>query len=720
MPTTTAEATLTGMFRIGTVLAALVVAGAFAPLADASVRRVELAGSGERALAAATPGEPFTLAGVHWRGSGRVLFRTRSLAGRWSAWRPAAPEEEDGPDPGSAEHRPRVGWRIGSPWWVGPSDRIETKAVGKVSRVRAYLVWSPERGAPYRVPAATEAPAVVLRPSWGADESIRRDDPDLADAVRFAVVHHTAGRNAYSRAEAPAIVKAIQLYHVKGNGWDDIGYNFLVDRFGTVYEGRFGGVERNVIGAHAQGFNTGSVGIAVLGTYEGGVPSKAAQEAVADLIAWRLDLAHVDPSGLLTFISGGSNRFRSGVPVLLRAVSGHRDTGFTDCPGDAFYSRLNTLAGQATRSGLPKIFEPRLESGEGVHRFRARLSSAQPWVVTITSRAGVEVARGEGSGTTVDWAWDAIGTAAASYRWTISAGGARPAAGSVRVGGAAAALAVEVSASPGALTPNGDGQADSAVVEYRLNAAANVTVSVLDPGGAAIATVVDRVWTRAGRHSVTVDGTALADGVYAVVVTARSAAGEQVESSATLTVSRTLGLVSAAPSLFSPNGDGRNDVLDVAFSLTVAADVRVRIERDGKWVATPLVARFEPGAHRFAWDGKRAAGPLRDGEFSAIVEATDAVVGIVTVAVPFVSDTIAPSAQVRRLAGNPARGERAGTAPAHDRRSACRATGREGRRRTHPMERRREPGASGGGGRRWKQKQGRTPRAPPGLTPPSG
>ena len=82
----------------------------------------------------------------------------------------------------------------------------------------------------------------------------------FADQVRFSVVHHTAGRNDYSRGEAAAIVKGIQLYHVQGNGWNDIGYNFLVDRFGTIYEGRFGGSERNVVGAHAQGFNTGSVG----------------------------------------------------------------------------------------------------------------------------------------------------------------------------------------------------------------------------------------------------------------------------------------------------------------------------------------------------------------------------------------------------------------------------------------------------------------------------
>ncbi len=127
-------------------------------------------------------------------------------------------------------------------------------------------------------------------------------------------------------------MKGIQLYHVRGNGWNDIGYNFLVDRFGTVYEGRYGGIERAVVGAHARGFNTGSVGVALLGTYSGAAPTKAAQDALTSLLAWRLDLAHVDPLGMQNVISGGSERWRAEVPVLLRAVSGHRDTGLHRVP----------------------------------------------------------------------------------------------------------------------------------------------------------------------------------------------------------------------------------------------------------------------------------------------------------------------------------------------------------------------------------------------------
>jgi len=207
-------------------------------------------------------------------------------------------------------------------------------------------------------------------------------------------------------------------------------------------------------------------------------------------------------------------------------------------------------------------------------------------------------------------------------------------------------FAVEAAATPTAISPNGDGQADTAQLDYRLSAAANVTVAVVDANSLVVATIVDRVWTDAGRHSTAVDGTALADGVYSIVLTARTAAGKQLQKTLPLTVSRTLGVVSAAPALFSPNGDGRNDSLEVTFSLTAPADVSVRIVREGRWVARPLFASYLAGQQRFVWDGSRAAGPLRDGAYSAIVEVTDAVVGTTSVSVSFTSDTTSPRVKI--------------------------------------------------------------------------
>ena len=231
----------------------------------------------------------------------------------------------------------------------------------------------------------------------------------------------------------------------------------------------------------------------------------------------------------------------------------------------------------------------------------------------------------------------------------MSAGDARPASGVLLAGGAAAPLAIEAaSADPQAISPNGDGQADTALLTYRLNASANVTVEVVDPLGGVLSTVVDRVWTRAGEHRVVVDGVSLADGGYSIVVTARTTSGEIAQRLVPLTVSRMLGVVAVSPVVFSPNADGRRDRFTLTFALTAPADVRVRIERDGRRVASPFFGSLLPGSQRFVWDGVRSSGVLRDGTYAAIVEA-EGDAGAISYGVPFVSDTVAP--RVRILPG---------------------------------------------------------------------
>ena len=229
-----------------------------------------------RAPAAAGSERPFDLVGVHWRGSGSVELRTRLAPGPWSPWRAAAPEAEDRPD--GAFERSRSGWTVGSPWWAPGSTRLEVRTHGKVTRVRAWFVRSPSARIPLRTVATAGSPRIVPRSGWSANEKIVRAAPRYAPQLRFAIVHHTAGSSSYGPEESAAIVRGIELYHVKANGWNDIGYNFLVDRYGQVFEGRGGGMQRNVIGAHAAGFNTGSVGIAVLGTYSGKAPAREAEE----------------------------------------------------------------------------------------------------------------------------------------------------------------------------------------------------------------------------------------------------------------------------------------------------------------------------------------------------------------------------------------------------------------------------------------------------------
>jgi hypothetical protein len=601
-----------------------------AAAALSSVRVHEVVPTPSRRSAVRTVTARFDLVGLHWRGSGAVELRVRTAGGGWSAWREAAPEREEGPDATGGEGAAGDGWTRGSPWWAGGSGRLQLRTTGNVTGVRVYTVRSPEQLVPLRRSAAPSRPSIVMRSAWGADETIVRGRPAYAPELRFAVVHHTAGSSGYSRSEAAAIVRGIQLYHVQANGWNDIGYNFLVDRFGTVYEGRAGGIDANVVGAHAQGFNTGSVGVAVLGTYGSTAPSAAAESAVSRLLAWRLDRAHVDPQSMLTVTSGGSPKHPAGMPVLLRAVSGHRDVGATECPGNALFSRLGQLAVTVAAEGAPKLFEPVVDASDpAAVSFRARLSSSLDWRVTVVDAGGRTVAEGSGAGDRVDWSWDSTAAAPGTYRWTMEAGdasgSATPASGEVTAG-AAPALAIEDAAvDPAVLTPNGDGQSDVGVVRFRLAAAATVALTVLDQLGLPASEVEPARWRRAGLHAVAVPVDTLADGRYAIDLLARSATGEEARASAEFAVTRVLAGAVLSPEAISPNADGRADTLRIAFSMSRPARVRIQVARDGGAVTTVWRGALASGRHAVRWDGRKPSGVVGDGSFLLAIEADDGI-----------------------------------------------------------------------------------------------
>ncbi|GAT82858.1 hypothetical protein STXM2123_3560 [Streptomyces sp. F-3] len=202
------------------------------------------------------------------------------------------------------------------------------------------------RGAgPYTGPR----PPIVTRRGWGADESLRNGGFVYSATVKAVFVHHTSSGNNYSCAQAPSLIRSIYRYHVQSMGWRDIGYNFLVDKCGTIYEGRAGGVARAVLGAHTAGFNTNSAGIAVLGTHDTSEPPPAAVTAVAQLAAWKLGLHGVNPSGKTYLTSGGGNLYQKGKSVRLDVISGHRDGFSTDCPGRRLYDKLGAIRSAAAR-----------------------------------------------------------------------------------------------------------------------------------------------------------------------------------------------------------------------------------------------------------------------------------------------------------------------------------------------------------------------------------
>jgi hypothetical protein len=612
------------------LLAALLalVAPAVARAADgATIVARDLPVGGARTAAGVAAPAVFDLVGFHWQGSGTVLFRTHALTGRWSSWRPAAPEAEDLPDPASHEARLRRGWRLGSPYWVGASDRVAYRVVGDVRRLRAWYVWSPADRAPLRATAMTGTPKIVSRRAWGANEEITRGAPRYARAVSFAVVHHTAGSNAYTRSQSAAIVRGIELYHVRGNGWNDIGYNFLVDKYGQVFEGRAGGIERNVIGAHAQGFNTGSAGVALIGNYSATRVSAAALHALAGLLAWRLDVAHVDPLSTVAWRSGGNPEFRAGRVVKLRTISGHRDTGPTSCPGAALYSRLPDIARQVAATGLPKLYAPQAAGGLGGRvRFTARLSAAAAWTVTVKGASGAVVARGRGSGTAVAWTWDASRATSGSYTWTIEAGPqTRPAFGTI--GKAAppspppspSPIVTGLTATPPVLSPDGDGIDDALAVSYTLTARASVTATVVDATGTVVATPVTAQLQGARLQTFSYAADALADGSYTFVVSAAGEDGRTGRLEVAFAVDRTLSGLALSTQNLTPNGDGVDDTLGISFTLATPANAVIQIEQAGAVVASVSSGSLPAGPSQLVWDGTTPSGPAPAGTYDAVV-----------------------------------------------------------------------------------------------------
>jgi len=559
-----------------------------------------------RTLAGAT--RRFNMVAFHWRGSGGVRYRVRFSDG-WSPWRAA-----DADTVGLQR-----GWHIGNLDWVGTASAVQTQVVGRVTRLRSYTVWSPPERLLARRLELANAPPIIPRLSWGADESIRRHAPVYAPKLVVAFVHHTAGANNYTRAESAAIVRGIEIYHVEGNGWWDIGYNFLVDKYGQVFEGRFGGVDRNVRGAHTLGFNSGSVGVAVIGDYGSSRISRSAARSLEQLLAWRLDVAHVDPLSTLTYRSGGNSRFPAGTPVLLRAISGHRDAYFTDCPGNALYAQLPAIAKAVAALGGPKIYAPLAVKVDETHmRFTARLSAAQPWTVTITSSSGQVIAQGSGTGTTVDWTWDATLAPPDNYTYTIATANARTASGSL---GGPTALALErVTASPAQVAPG-----DTLTVGYTLTAAATVTANLVNSTGQVLAPL-GTVQKPAGTWTLTYSSApGTSNGAYAIALTA-TAGSRVVAADTSFVVDDILTGLTVTPS-------------NATFTLTRPAQlVTAQLANGTQVIATPA-ALATGGPQVIGWQ------QLPDGVYTLTLTVTDDV-GTFSRTTSLVVDTTPPRVTV--------------------------------------------------------------------------
>jgi hypothetical protein len=289
--------------------------------------------------------------------------------GEWSAWAEIGVDDAQ-PDAGTADAAHAVRGGTDS-FWVGDAEAVQlsftataeggpadlslalvgdgaadgssataegaSSSTDAVVRTAAYSATT----APTVVPAAAGAPAIITRGQWGARNQVCA--PDVAGSLSGAVVHHTAGSNSYTTvAQAMAQIRGDQAYHIDARGWCDIGYNFLVDKFGNIYEGRANSLTRAVIGVHASGANTGTVGVSMLGNYDTVATTPQMIDAVGRIIGWRLAAYGIDPQGAGTYPSG----------AWLPRVIGHRDApnASTACPGRYGYAQLGNIRAIAAAS----------------------------------------------------------------------------------------------------------------------------------------------------------------------------------------------------------------------------------------------------------------------------------------------------------------------------------------------------------------------------------
>jgi hypothetical protein len=342
------------------------------------------------ALSDPQPVTGYATVGVTWKQGVRytddlgIEVRTKK-DGTWSAWTVLGHDEEDGPDSGSSEldgarSRPGTDALV-----IGDVDQVQMRAetsdgttppdlelavidpgVGKMTteapaidtsklpgpQASAATSSSDAAGQPKAAgvsgaqdTAALSAmkvapkPYIYSRAQWGANEKIRDQSQPSMGTVKAGFIHHTVNANDYTSEQVPALLRGIYAYHTQSRGWRDIGYNFLVDRFGRIWEGRYGGVGNPVVGAHTLGYNEVSFAMSAIGNFDIAAPPQAVSDAYARLFAWKLSLYNIQADAPRIFVK---DRY-------MQAINGHRDVGQTACPGRYLYAKIPAIRVAAQR-----------------------------------------------------------------------------------------------------------------------------------------------------------------------------------------------------------------------------------------------------------------------------------------------------------------------------------------------------------------------------------
>src|SRR5450631_2575617 len=278
-----------------------------------------------------------TVVGVTWpKGavSAQGQFQIRTLSGAtWSQWQSMG-VIDGGPDSNAATATTGT-----DPYVVTGASKYEVRSLTTNAEVAtAATVQAIDPGtsdadniqqATGGASAATVKPVVYTRADWGADESKMTWTPSYGK-IQVGFVHHTVDANNYAAGDVPAMLRGIYAYHAQTLGWGDIGYNFLIDRFGRTWEGRSGGMDKPVIGGQTYGFNSVSTGVAAIGNFDIAAAPQVMTDAFKRIFAWKFSLAGIPATGSSPVLAP------NGTP--LQRVSGHRDAYATACPGQYLYA----------------------------------------------------------------------------------------------------------------------------------------------------------------------------------------------------------------------------------------------------------------------------------------------------------------------------------------------------------------------------------------------
>ena len=408
---------------------------------------------------------PFTLAGLTWVGPVSIgtEFKVRVReSGVWSAWFKLEYGEYQGVGKDGTES---TDTRVGSdPLLTGLADGVEvimentsgvvpsqmkvtlvnsqvtkqdrnlgqqsirmaTTDTGMQSQAVAALV-----GAAVSPQGALVArPRIVTRAEWGADETWRDPVPRVGTTLLAGIVHHTASTNNYTADQAPAQMRNLYAYFTKSLNYADMGYNFLVDKYGTIYEGRSGCVigavdcdsaSVPVQGAHTAGLNLNTFGVSAIGNYDVLAPENpgAMVESIASLMAWKLAPYGLDPNATASIMStdtSGSSKFSAGQTAITQVISAHRDVGKTVCPGRYLYPYMAEIRARATTLLAPVIqgvsVAPTLVNGTGTDSVNvsAIIPANATWSVDVKNAdSGAPIQAVTGTQVTsgpVSYAWD--------------------------------------------------------------------------------------------------------------------------------------------------------------------------------------------------------------------------------------------------------------------------------------------------------------------------